>query len=320
MYTQCPVCATVFAVRPEQLDAAAGRVRCGACGRPFDALLYLVEEISPGQAGRGPAGAPGAQAPAVQAPEASPAYPPPPMSAVGRAAGASADLASPAAGDLPAGRWAAAPGGPGATPAVPAAASPPRAPGAAVQPRLARPPVPEPLQADLAGFRRRRSVARRLGALVAIVALLGLLALQVAWLTPTELLTGAPFVRPWLDRLDPWLDVASSSLGWDRPPPRDPGRIRVLDRDIREHPARAGALLVHATLVNDASFAQSAPRVRLTLFDVNGGVLARRVFLPGEYLPAGDQGLEVARQGLIQVRLELLAPPAPAVSYQIEFL
>jgi len=44
MYTQCPECATAFRVTAEILKQAAGRVRCGGCGNPFNALDYLSEQ------------------------------------------------------------------------------------------------------------------------------------------------------------------------------------------------------------------------------------------------------------------------------------
>jgi len=44
MYTQCPECATAFRVTAEILRQAAGRVRCGGCGKPFNALDYLSEQ------------------------------------------------------------------------------------------------------------------------------------------------------------------------------------------------------------------------------------------------------------------------------------
>lgn len=43
MYTRCPHCSTFFAVSPEQLGAADGRVRCGSCLSIFDGLKQLTE-------------------------------------------------------------------------------------------------------------------------------------------------------------------------------------------------------------------------------------------------------------------------------------
>ena len=42
LYTRCPHCQTVFRLASEQLDAAGGRVRCGACLRVFPARNSLV--------------------------------------------------------------------------------------------------------------------------------------------------------------------------------------------------------------------------------------------------------------------------------------
>ena len=43
MYTQCPECSTAFRVTAEVLKQASGKVRCGGCGKPFNALEYLSE-------------------------------------------------------------------------------------------------------------------------------------------------------------------------------------------------------------------------------------------------------------------------------------
>jgi predicted Zn finger-like uncharacterized protein len=44
MYTQCPDCHTAFPVTARVLQQAAGRVRCGRCGQPFNALESLSED------------------------------------------------------------------------------------------------------------------------------------------------------------------------------------------------------------------------------------------------------------------------------------
>ena len=43
MYTQCPECRTAFRVTAEVLKQASGKVRCGGCGNPFNALEFLSE-------------------------------------------------------------------------------------------------------------------------------------------------------------------------------------------------------------------------------------------------------------------------------------
>lgn len=46
MLTRCPACQTVFRLRPEQLRARHGEVRCGHCFNPFNALEHLIEDGS----------------------------------------------------------------------------------------------------------------------------------------------------------------------------------------------------------------------------------------------------------------------------------
>lgn len=44
MYTQCPECQTAFRITATVLKQAAGRVRCGGCGKAFNAVEHLSEE------------------------------------------------------------------------------------------------------------------------------------------------------------------------------------------------------------------------------------------------------------------------------------
>ncbi len=46
MYTFCPTCSTVFAIKAEHLLAAGGRVRCGECGQVFRAFDYVYEDLA----------------------------------------------------------------------------------------------------------------------------------------------------------------------------------------------------------------------------------------------------------------------------------
>lgn len=63
LIVRCPACQTTFRATPEHLGARSGRVRCGHCYTPFNALEHLVESAP-------------AQAPDEQAPSAVPAQVP----------------------------------------------------------------------------------------------------------------------------------------------------------------------------------------------------------------------------------------------------
>lgn len=51
-FARCPACQTVFRVRPEQLSARLGEVRCGHCFNPFNALDHLLAEAEAQQGAR----------------------------------------------------------------------------------------------------------------------------------------------------------------------------------------------------------------------------------------------------------------------------
>lgn len=46
MLTRCPSCATTFRLRPEQLELAGGRVRCGNCRVAFSAIEHRIDDDS----------------------------------------------------------------------------------------------------------------------------------------------------------------------------------------------------------------------------------------------------------------------------------
>jgi len=49
MFTQCPLCNTIFQLSVSQLRAANGDVRCGQCLSVFNALDHLSEDVPPAQ-------------------------------------------------------------------------------------------------------------------------------------------------------------------------------------------------------------------------------------------------------------------------------
>ncbi len=45
MYTRCPSCRAAFSISQQQLEIAAGMVRCGMCEHVFDANLFLFNQV-----------------------------------------------------------------------------------------------------------------------------------------------------------------------------------------------------------------------------------------------------------------------------------
>ncbi len=190
----------------------------------------------------------------------------------------------------------------------PEAVTPPRASSSG-------PTVPEVLQADFERIEqapRRRRGRYLFGGLS--VLLLVVLGLQYAWFMPEDMARRYPQTRALLQRFCP-------QFGCVLPARRDPAQIRVLSRDVRIHPKFEGALLVTAAIVNAATFSQPHPRVRFSLFNVNGQIIASRVFAPGQYLsPDLDAKASMVPDVPTQITLDLLAPDEAPVSFEFQFL
>lgn len=239
MYTQCSSCATLFRVSARHLREAGGRVRCCLCHEAFDALETLTERL--------PAG-------------------------LSEDAGVASELrlaaAVPDMGVEPAAR---------AEPALlPAQDEAGDEAGdedeeqkdlfvdlnfqARTQLEL-EPPSPQ----------RRRPLLPTLGWVLGAVLLLALLLAQYVYMMRNEL-AADPRVRPLVETL---CQVAGCEL----PLLRNLDQLHFLQQRIMEHPELPDALLVKATLVNEAGYNQPYPEV---LVRFEGG--PERWFRPQEYL------------------------------------
>jgi predicted Zn finger-like uncharacterized protein len=121
----------------------------------------------------------------------------------------------------------------------------------------------------------RSSFAGLAWTLVCAVLVIGL-GVQLAWAERETLVTDAT--------LGPVLQKACATLGCRLPLVKDSARLRLLARDVQAHPSVAGALLITASLRNDASFGQPFPIVTITLADADGKRLAMRRFQPADYV------------------------------------
>jgi len=97
------------------------------------------------------------------------------------------------------------------------------------------------------------------------------------------------------------------------------GQIRLLERNIFTHPVASNALMVTGSFVNQAPFAQKMPELLISLFDVQGKLIANRLFRAPEYLPEDRNRSVVAAQIPIQFRLEIVDPGTDALTYEFEF-
>ncbi|HEX6834424.1 MAG TPA: zinc-ribbon and DUF3426 domain-containing protein [Rudaea sp.] len=175
--------------------------------------------------------------------------------------------------------------------------------------RTPRPSTPPAFARDLGSGVRTRSWPWALGTL----ALLLTLGAQVAYAERAALLDDA--------RVRPMLDGVCAAIGCQLPLRHAPSRFVLLSRDIRPHPSVPNALIISASLRNDANFAQAFPNVEITLSDLDENRIAMRRFAPRDYV--GDAraiAAGLAPGSTTALVFEVLDPGKNAVAFEFKFL
>ena len=121
--------------------------------------------------------------------------------------------------------------------------------------------------------------------------------------------------------LAPWITEACALLACEIPPPKDIGKIELIEAEVAPHPKFNKALRISARLVNHANFAQDYPLMEISLTNSNGVVLARRTFEPREYLEKPHKAADgMAPNMTASALLEITQPDDSAVGYEIQLL
>jgi predicted Zn finger-like uncharacterized protein len=283
--TRCPACETTFWVTSEQLKARAGVVRCGQCQTAFNAIDHLLEEAPPKATVSvsptiWPFPIPTEEFPTPWlAPEKAPPVPDE----------IATPLAEPNAPDAPAEQEVL--DFPDAIPEDVPAEPLGEAEAEALELGKAAELILPRETTEIPGYSRWAEsmmmsdplsapvgkTARGPFVLVALLLLL-ILAGQIVFHSRSEIAVAAPSLRPLLETL-------SAVLGADIPLLRNAELISIETSDLQADPTRSNLLVLQATVRNRASYAQDYPSLELSLTDTQDGAIARRVFLPAEYLP-----------------------------------
>lgn len=301
MITRCRHCQTTFRITPEQLQAHGGQVRCGRCMQIFNGLAALVPEMQP---------------------DAGSTIVPPPMSVPPPAAEVAAEpdaapkaLVSSAETIL---------GADAVVPPIPMAE-----PGAAMEPVAASQPATETVpQEDMrdsavspdnpfvhdpdapANTGRRNSWL-----IAACVFLLLMLTAQGIYFYRGEIAARVPPTRQ-------WLTAVCTQVGCTISLPQQPKAIVIEASDLQMlDPARPERIQLTATLRNHAGYDVAYPALDLVLTNANDHTLARRIFLPEEYLGAGrDQRAGFSANAELTVRLALETGNLGAAGFRLTLL
>lgn len=314
MFTECPSCKTLFRITEDQLASVGGKVRCGFCYGMFNAYESLFE-------GEGAEEAVSAEEEQAYQPEID-------ERELDDGDSATTTVTHPAQAKQIS-----------QTSAAPAARVTPDinpAPAAEYSPRASNTPAanqpPNLLDAiSLAGrelhqvtrtqldSRRNASAAMSRSDMMltagwasATFILLILIAGQFAYYKRDDL-ARYPAMRPFLQSFCGLIGCAIPLL-------KSPQQVRLVSRDIRNHPTTQDALQVRAMILNEAPFAQPYPLLRLDLTDVAGNTIASRQFHPEEYLmPSTDISAGFGAKQKVEIQLDILDSQQTAVGFEFAF-
>ncbi len=144
-----------------------------------------------------------------------------------------------------------------------------------------------------------------------IVLLLAGLGLQYLYLYRTDL-AAEPRLRPLLAQM-------CQFTGCALPAQRDLARIELGKHLVQVHPRYTNSLLITATLINRADFEQPFPVVEVVMTDLEQKQVARRRFLPHEYLIGNHSERMLPPTTEVPLMLEVLDPGKNAVGFEFNF-
>ncbi len=284
MYTQCPECLSVYSLDVHTFAQAHGHVVCGHCGAGFDSVATLTEQLPPEPFVELPVNEPALEPPCVDLVVYRPRTEPPAV--IG---GETVVATAPATEDF--------------TQLV-------FAPRFAREPRARR--QPRHPRHSARPSRARSSGMRQWPWVIACTLLTLSLVAQLAWAERDPLLRN-PTVGG-------WLRSSCGLLGCELPLVAAPQQLHLIASNVQAHPSVPGALMISASVRNDAPFAQPYPVLTITLSNARGQRVAMRRLQPREYLDDRailQHGLAPGASAVLLLEVE--DPGDKAVAFEFGF-
>ncbi|MFP4648574.1 MAG: zinc-ribbon and DUF3426 domain-containing protein [Halorhodospira sp.] len=306
MYTQCPGCGTIFALRAWQLRRARGLVICGLCQAQFDAFESLAEQLpdhEPSAEENPAAGGSAVPLGAGTGPEATEEAPARPLdlAAVTRTGASEQGEAEEGAESVPGGR----------EPDLTARCE--EAPDPEWEQMLAELRVERPVPPAVP--RRARSGWRRWLISGTVMALLATAAVHGSYLYRESLLE-LPGTRG-------WLEAVCRLYGCLLEDAQAYAVLEVEERWLEADPRRDDALMLGGVLVNTGEQRLPYPEMRLTLRDLDGHVTGERWVQPQDYVADSRMRARlkegIAPDARVPVELYIARPEGGAESFSLAF-
>ena len=115
------------------------------------------------------------------------------------------------------------------------------------------------------------------------------------------------------------LNAYCDLVGCKVAPRRDLQKLALLNRNVYSHPNVPGALIISATIVNNASFTQQYPVLAVSMANVRGTTLAQRNFDPKDYLPLADVEAGMTPGAPVSIALQVADPGSDAMTFELDF-
>ena len=289
--TQCPTCNTRFKVSQEQLEVRQGLVRCGRCQSVFNATEYLQDD----QAG------PQLDLPVVPEPTQSAFVETPIEEAVEITTEAAPVTHEELDFSLPESPSSEPPDADRQDIEQHDAERRDAEPQEASEPITAAQKItfvdsPAARSFEPARKRERRTWPWIAGSLLLLIILLA----QAAYFFRVELAANQPGLK---SALISYCRLLQCTV----PLPQKADTMSIESSDLEADPTQASVIALNALLRNHAPYTQAYPDLELTLTDAQDNPLARRTFLPAEYLKPGEdekEGLAASRELSVKLNLD----------------
>ena len=292
MFTRCPSCQAAFSITDQQLEIAAGMVRCGMCEHVFDSRLFLFDHTPETTRQDVDVNLESDNNTSVdlefldrELHSSSPleeTHPKPVKSQAENVEDITSRIDSDISSD-----------------------------SETADTQVADMAVPKVIADQVLSLENETSnfqLSYMLG-LVVIAILIGLLAIQLLAVTKLQLIPLQ--YQPQLCKL---ITCANEI-------PRALDQIEVLNRSIYTHPSEKDALMVTLTIINRAQFSQPYPVIQLRFLNVAGAVIAARQFGANHYLNTEWQPQQQIEPNTpVSIKLEIQDVGEEVVSYDFDFL
>ena len=291
MFTRCPSCRAAFSITQQQLEIAAGMVRCGMCEHVFDAKLFLfntsfdTDDTTPQLPTSDTQ-----QAPSIDVELSADNNTNIDLEVLDRELHGNESFETTVVNNLAEEEI---------TPEQPAA----EPSNDVVIPKIIADQV-----SSLDKEPSKLNPTQWLGG-IAVIALIATVGLQAAAAFKLDLIP-----KQYQDPICEWIACTLET-------PRAVDKIEVLNRSIYTHPTEAQALMVTLTVINRAQFSQPYPIIQLRFLNLAGEVIAARQFSANHYLDGKlfANGLMTSSTP-VSIQLEVHDVGEEVVSYDFDFL